>query len=134
MEITREKHWQYMTKLTPILAVAVVIQSYLYFRYFPHDLAQDITVFLGIGLSMILGFFGLHNHFHQVELKPNYLRISIKPLKYEEEIVYRDVTGYEVTPSKHGFSTLKLELKDGRSLKIFYVDEVDRIVSNLKKL
>lgn len=132
MEITREKHLQYMTKMTPILVAALAFQSVVYFHFFP-ALAQDVTIFLSVGLILIIGFFNLHNHFHQVTLKENYVQIKIKPLKYQEDIVYRNITKFDLIPSKHGFSNLRLHVRDGRSFMLFYVDEADKIVSKLKE-
>ena len=133
MQISREKHLQYMVKLVPYLVGAIAVQSYLYFQFFPRDLAQDITIFLTIGVALILAFFMAHNHFHQVEFKENFLEIRIKPLKYQEEILYRNIISYEITPTRHGFATVKLVTKDGKAIQIFYMDDAERFVHGIKK-
>lgn len=133
MEITREKHQQYMVKLTPVLIAAIVIQSIIYYHFFPHDLAHDITIFLATGLTLILLFFTAHNHFHQVNLKENYLEIKISPLKYQEEILYRNITSYEIIPSRNGSSNVRLHVRDGRNFMIFYMDDAESFISQLKK-
>lgn len=132
MQITREKHLQYMVKLIPYLIAAIVVQSYVYFHMFPQHLAQDITVFLGVGVALILLGFGAHDHFHQVKMKENYLEISVKPLKYQEEILYRNITAYEIIPTKHGFASVRLILKDGNAVKIYYLDDAENFIQKIK--
>ncbi len=133
MQMTREKHLQYMVKLVPYLIGAIVLQSYLYFQFFPRDLAHDITVFLSIGVAIILAGFCAHDHFHQVTIRENYLEIAVRPLKYQEEILYRNITAYEIIPTKHGFSSVKLFLRDGNAVKIHYLDDADRFIHIIKK-
>lgn len=133
MQISREKHLQYMVKLVPFLIGAIALQSFVYYRYFPSHLAQDITIFLTIGMALILAFFMAHNHFHQVEFKENFLEIRIKPFKYQEEILYRNIISYEITPTRHGFATVKLTTKDGQAIKIFYMDDAENFIHGIKK-
>lgn len=133
MKITREKHSLYMSRLAPLLFLAVVIQSYLYFKFFPAHLAQDITVFLGVGVALILAFFMAHNHFHQVEFRPNYLEIRIPPLKYKEEILYAHIVDMEVKRTRFGFGNVKLYLKDEDVMKIFYVDNAEGFVQMIRE-
>lgn len=133
MQITREKHLQYMVRLVPYLIAAIALQGYLYFHFFPQSLAHDITIFLSIGVALILGSFCAHDHFHQVTIRENYLEIAVRPLKYQEEILYRNITAYEIVPTKHGFSSVKLFLKDGNAVKIYYVDDAERFINIIKK-
>lgn len=133
MDITREKHLSYMVKLAPYLMVAILIQSYLYSRFFPKLMAQDISLFLSVGVAMIMLGFYAYDHFHRVELRDNYLAISIKPLRYQEEILYRNIVAYEIMPTRHGFSNVKLILKDGYAVKIHYVDDAERFIQLIKK-
>jgi hypothetical protein len=133
MQLTREKHIQYMVKLAPYLLVAVIIQGYLYFHFFPRNLAHDITVFLSIGVAFILAGFCAYDHFHQVILRENYLEIAVRPLKYQEEILYRNIQAYEIIPTRHGFSSVKLFLKDGHAVKIYYLDDAEKFIHIIKK-
>lgn len=133
MQITREKHVNYMVKLAPYLMVAIVIQSYLYSRFFPGPVAQDIGIFLATGVAMILAGFYAYDHFHQVQLKENYLEISIRPLKYQEEILYRNIESYEIMPTRNGFSNVKLILRDGHAVKIYYLDDAENFIQWIKQ-
>jgi hypothetical protein len=133
MKMTREKHLDYMVKMAPFLLAAVVIQSYIYSRFFEPALARDIGILLAIGTSLILGAFYAHDHFHQVLLKDNYLHIQVKPLKYQEEILYRNITGYQVKNSRHGYGNVTLHLKEGHSVNIYYLDDVEGFIQTIKK-
>lgn len=133
MKMTREKHLGYMVKMAPFLLAAVVIQSFLYSHFFEPALARDIGIFLAVGTSMILAAFYAHDHFHQVLLKENYLEIQVRPLKYQEEILYRNIVSYEVVHHKSGFSNVKLHLKHGEPVKIYYLDNADEFIHTIKK-
>lgn len=122
-----------MIKLAPYLMVAIVIQTYIYSRFFPGPMAQDIGVFLAVGVALILVGFYAYDHFHQVQLKENYLEIRVRPLQYQEEILYRNITAYEIIPTRHGFSNVKLHLREGHAVKIYYLDDAERFVQWIER-
>jgi hypothetical protein len=123
MQISREKHMQYMARLIPLLFLALIVQTLLYFHFFPRELASDITVFLAGGLCLLILAFGGHNLLHEVHLRSNYLEIKVRPLGLHQEIFYRDIVDAEVTHSRHGYSSVRLVLRDGREVPIYYIDE-----------
>ena len=133
MKMTREKHLDYMVKMAPFLFLAVVAQIFIYAHFFEPILAKEISIFLSVGTSLILGAFYAHDHFHQVLLQPNYLEIQVKPFKYREEILYRNIVGYEITRHPKGFSNIKLMVKNGAPIRLYYVDDGDEFIHTLKK-
>ena len=130
MEITREKHMNYLTRLMPVLLLAYIVQSYLYMQWAPKDLAIDVSIFVGVGICLIALCFALYDHFHKVELHRHHLVIGINLLKYREEILYRNIQEVEVEVSKHAFYNVTLTLRDGTIHKIYYLDDVQ----DLKKM
>lgn len=133
MKMTREKHLEYMVKMAPFLFFAVVIQIFVYAQFFEPVLIQEIGIFLSVGSALILAAFYAHDHFHQVLLKENFLEIRISPLNYQEEILYRNITSYEVTHHKSGFSNVKLHLRDGAPVRLYYLDDAEGFIHAIKK-
>lgn len=133
MKMTREKHLDYMVKMAPFLFFAVVIQIFVYAQFFEPILARDISIFLSVGTALILAAFYAHDHFHQVLFQPNYLEIRVNPLKYREEILYRNIIGYEITHHPRGFSNVKLLIKNGDPVKLYYIDNGEDFIHTLKK-
>lgn len=133
MKMTREKHLEYMVKMAPFLFFAVVIQIFAYAQFFEPVMARDIGIFLSVGTALILAAFYAHDHFHQVLFQPNFLEVKVGPLKYREEILYRHITGYEITNHPGGFSNIKLLKKDGSSIRLYYIDNGEEFIHTLKK-
>lgn len=127
MEITREKHIQYMTKLTPALIGGCLIQAYLYQKFVPSVNPVEVTMFLLSGVAMIIAAFVAHHHLHSVSLHQNYVKIKMKGLDYEEDLLYRDIVELEVAPSKRSFSHVTFSMRDGRKLRVFYIDDAPEI-------
>lgn len=124
MRITREKHLSYITRLMPFLILAYIGQSYLYLKFAPRHLAVDVSLFVGVGIVLIALAFTLYDHFHKVTLHHNHLAISIEVLNYQEEILYGHIQSIEVEVSKHAYYNVTLNLRDGRSVKMYYLDDV----------
>lgn len=122
MEITRDNHLSYMTKLVPQLAVAYFIQSYFYLNYGPEILAKEVVGFMGAGLIMMVVGFYLHDKFHKVRLHDNRLEISLAPLRVKQEVFYRDIVNIEIKDNNKNFSDVIIESKDGRTFKLHRID------------
>jgi hypothetical protein len=133
MKMTREKHLDYMVKMAPFLFFAVVIQIFVYAQFFEPVLIREIGIFLSVGSALILAGFYAHDYFHQVLFQPNYLEIRVSPLRYREEILYRNITGYELKNSKHGFGNVTLHLKEGHKVNIYYLDDTEGFVHQIKR-
>jgi len=133
MKMTREKHLEYIVRMAPLLIIAVALQVYVYAQFFEPVEAREIGIFLAIGTALILGSFYAYDHFHQVLFKENYLQIQVKPLKYQTEILYRNIVGYEITHHPSGFSNVKLLLKHGEPVKLYYLDNGDDFIHAIKK-
>ncbi len=133
MEITRHHHLDHMTKLTPLLILAVVVQSYLYHRFAPAEIALEVTYFLAGSLILLILGYNAHHTFHKVSLKPNYLEIKVSPLKYQEEILYTNIEEVTFDNSRKPYGNLTLTLNCGKKCRIFYVDDVKKICDQIEK-
>ena len=125
MTITRENHHRYMTRLAPLLVLLLVIQTWLYQRFVPQEMATDVSLFVGVGLVLMLVAFHVHNEYHRVHLRENYLELKFDLLNYHQEILYRKICEIDVQNTKHGYSNVRLTLKDGSTHRIFYIDQGD---------
>lgn len=132
MEITRNNHLSYMTKLTPLLVLAVIIQVLLYRQFAPPELASEVTYFLATTLVLLILGYNAHHSFHKVKLHPNYLEIRMSPLKYQEEILYQNIHEVTFEESRHAFGKLTLTLNCGKKCRIYYVDDVKKISQQIE--
>lgn len=132
MEITREKHLDYMVRLMPILLLAYLAQILLYLKFAPRQLAIDISVFLAVGLVLIALAFALYDHFHTVLLHRNHLEIKFPIFKYHEEILYQNIQSIEIKATRHAYYNVKLYLRDGQELRLYYLDDVQELKRCIK--
>ncbi len=100
MNLTRENHMNYMTKVTPFLILACVIQSFIYPRFVPGTNSLEIALFLFIGIVLIVGAFSLYDWLHRVTVYRNFMTVSFSPFSYHEEILYQDIEEVTVKTSK----------------------------------
>ncbi|HXH30292.1 MAG TPA: hypothetical protein VNJ01_05745 [Bacteriovoracaceae bacterium] len=127
MNVTRENHLKYMTKMTPLLILAYVIQSLVYRQFIPGDLATDFTIFLGVGLVLIIICFQYYDQNHKVILKENFLEVRFDILKMHQEVLYQNIDEVEVKRSRHSFAHVTLHLRDGSSVKLHHIDSPELI-------
>ena len=125
MTITRDNHHRYMTKLAPLMVVALIIQTLIYQRFVPQEMATDVSIFVGAGLIMMLVAFYVHNEYHRVHIRENYLELKFDLLNYHQEILYRNISEIDMDKTKHGYSNIRITLKDGSIHRIFYIDQGD---------
>ncbi len=123
MNITRENHLRYMTRLAPFLVVGLIAQTFLYRLFVPQEMATDVSIFVGALLSLMLIGFHVHNELHRVTVHANYLELSFNLLGYHQEIIFKSITEVDLDNGRHGFSTLKFTMKDGSTHRIFYIDQ-----------
>lgn len=132
MLITRHHHLRYMTKLTPVLIIAYILQVLLYREFAPAELTQEITVFLGVGLTILISGYCFYDHYHQVNLKPNYIEINFSPLKIKHEILYTKITKVDIRSTRFGYGNLKLYQQNGEIIKISHVDNAEMVANFIK--
>jgi hypothetical protein len=125
MKLTRDNHHRYMGKLAPLLLLALVVQCILYQRFVPQEMANDVSIFVGVGICLILIGGYIHNEYHRVHLRENYLELKFDLLNYHQEILYRNIVEIDVDSKRHGYSNVKLTLKDGTTHRILYIDQGD---------
>jgi hypothetical protein len=132
MKITRHHHLRYLNRLTPILVALYVFQIYLYRKFAPTE-ASDMTLFLGIGLCLIIVAFHFFDYHHMVTLKENFLEVRFDVLKRKEEILYEKIVHMEVSGRREGFAHLVLYLQDGDTLKLPYIDSPEIVMAQIRK-
>ncbi len=127
MNVTRENHLKYMSKMTPLLILAYVIQGLVYRQFISGELASDLTIFLGVGLLLIILCFQFYDHNHKVIVRENFLEVRFDLLKMHDEILYQNVVGLEVKKTRHNFAHVTLELRDGRRVTLHHIDSPELI-------
>ncbi len=132
MKVTRENHASYMGRLAPLLLTLYVAQTWCYYRFLSPALAYDISVFLGMGLILIVAVFLIHDHCYTATLHDNYLELRLLPFPYEDEILFRDIDEVEVVPTRFAFSHLKLTTDEGKNIWLYNVDDAQKISEAIK--
>lgn len=127
MRITREKHLAYITGLMPYLFLAYGLQVWLYLKLAPREVAIDVSLLMGVGLAILALCYALYDHYHQVILHRHHLIAGFDWPNYREEILYRNITSMEIKPNRHAFYNVTLHLRDGRSLTLYYLDDVEEL-------
>ena len=57
MEITRQNYANFMFKAMPLLTLSYFFQAYIYFKFAPPQIAEEVVVFLGLALIGIFIFY-----------------------------------------------------------------------------
>jgi len=123
MQVTRNSHARFMAKAIPLLALAYVIQSLMYLKFAPSQLATDVVACLGLALTGLFSYYLIYDQFHQVELHQNYLKIHFKPLRLQHEFLYRDITDVQIRESKASYHHVFIHLRCGTVHKLAHVDK-----------
>lgn len=127
MKITRENHANFMTKVMPLLTVAYFGQAYLYLRFGPEQLAQDVVGCLGLALVGMFVYYFVYDKYHEVVLHPTYFEIKFTPLQIHQETLYRDIINVEIEDGKKKFHHVSIHLRSGEVLKIARVDDAHTV-------
>lgn len=127
MKVTREQHANFMTKVMPLLTLAYFLQAYLYLKFGPQGLAEEVVGFLGFGLVATFVYYFVYDHYHQVVLHPTHVEISFAPLQFQKECFYREICDVEIEDGKKSFHHVKIHLKSGEVLKLAHVDDAHNI-------
>lgn len=122
----------HLVRLMPLLILAIIAQYYLYTQWTPIELALDVSLFMGIGIALIAGGFGLYDQFHQVHLYRNHLEVKFNLMGYHEEILYRDIEDIDIQVTKHAYYNVTLYLWDGSTCKLRYLDDVHDLKAMMK--
>jgi hypothetical protein len=134
MRITREKHLASIVRLMPWILIGLGIQAYAFLHWAPTSVVIDVSIFSGIGLSLVAISMSFYDHFHQVRLHRNYLHVSYPLVGHEEEILYRDIEYMDIEVSKHAYYNVTLTLRAGESLRLNYLDDVQDLKSYVKQI
>lgn len=134
MLITRRHHLRYMAKLTPVMIIAYVLQVLFYRTMAGPELVQEIATFLGAGLMILVSGFCFYDHYHQIQLKPNFIELSFSPLKIKHEILYSKIMEVKIRPTRFGYGDLEILKTDGHSFKLLHVDDNEGVASFIKKM
>lgn len=133
MQITREQHLRYMTKITPLLLVLYLIQYYLYQNYAPTHLRGEVGPFLGVGLALIVLGYHFYDVHHKVIFHKNYLQIRFDLLKINEEILYRKIDYVELRKKSESFGHLIIFTNDGQVFHLRHIDNPETIRDYLEQ-
>ena len=127
MKITRENHADFMFKTIPLITLAYFFQAFLYFRYAPAELAQEVVSCMGLGLVGVFVYYLIHDRYHKMILHPTYLEILFKPLQINHQLFYQEIIDIEVIEAKRSFHHVIIHLKSGGALKLAHVDDAYNI-------
>jgi hypothetical protein len=127
MKITRENHASFMFKAIPLISLAYFFQAFLYFRYVPSELAQEVVSCMGLGLVGVFIYYLIHDRYHKIIVHPTYLEILFNPLQISHQIFYREIIHIEVIDAKRSFHHVIIHLKSGAVLKLAHVDDAYNI-------
>ena len=132
MQITRNEHQRYMVRLAPVLILLYLIQVYFYNRFVPGE-SQGMSLFLGLGLALIMYLYHFYDQHHKITLKNNYIETRFDLLKRKEEILYRNVTHIEVKKSRFYFGNITLHTIDGEIHRLHHLDSPDLVAQFIEK-
>lgn len=121
-----------MGRLAPVLLAGYVAQAWCYYTFFSPNLAYDISVFLGIGLTLIVAAFLIHDYCYVATLKDNFIQFKLHPFPYEDEVLYRDIDEVEVVSTRFPFAHLKLTTDEGKNIWLYNVDEAHKVAETIK--
>jgi len=131
MKVTREKYSQFINKLIPALVISYFIQAFLYLKYAPVAISQDVVVLLGLALAGVFTYHALFERYHTVTLHANYLEVQFAPLQVFQCHSYREITSVVVENRIRAYQHVMISLEDGSKLKLAYVDDAEKIRSFL---
>lgn len=131
MKVTREKHFNYMLKLAPILGLAYIFQTWLYLHYAPEGQAIDVMRLVGILLALLIAGFLFYDRFHEITLHSNSIEISFPPMDYHEEFTLREIQDVEIRTNIFSLSDVIIHLYDDTSLRLRHVDQAELIRDHL---
>lgn len=133
MRITRHNHLRYMAKITPLLVFLYLMQVFLYQKFAPSHMSSDISLFLGVGLALIIFCYLYYDQHHRIVFHPNYLEVAFDLIKQDEEILYRKIKHIEIKKRKHYYGNITLYLEDGDTCTLYHVDSPDFVVQYIEK-
>lgn len=122
-KISREKHLDHMIKVVPFIVLGYALQCYVILQIGAKSFAVDSLIFLGFGLcSMIAGFITYDLH-HKGVLHDTYLELSFPLLSYQKKILFDDIAKINIGDPEQNFSNITFHLKNGKKLRLFFVDD-----------
>lgn len=125
--ITREKHLDHMVRVVPLIVFAYAIQCYFISHMSPVEHATNGLLFLGACLGMMIAGFVIYDLTHVVKLDHEKVMIEVKWLNIKNEISFTQIKEVVVSHPGESFSGLKLVLKSGKKINIFFVDDAEKI-------
>jgi hypothetical protein len=127
MKITRKNYENFMFKAIPLLTLAYFIQAYVYLKYGPAGLAEEVVGILGISLVGLFVYHFLHDHYYKINFHPTYLEVCINPLQIRHECLYREIMDVEIKEKNKSYHDVMIHMKNGEVLKLAHVDDAHNI-------
>lgn len=127
MQITRQNHLRYMTKVTPLLLLLYVFQLYLYKTFAPAHMSSDIGLLLGVGLAFIIVCYHFYDHHHKIICHENYFEVRFDLLGMQEEILYSNITEVELKKKNDSFGHIIIHLRNGGVFHFHHVDHPETV-------
>ena len=127
MNITREHYSNFMAKVIPLLTLAYFLQAFLYLRYAPTGLAQEVVGCLGLALVGLFIYYFVFDRYHKVVFHPTYLEIRFDPLQIHHECCYREIMDVKIKDEKKNYHHVMIHLKNGEVLKLPHVDDAHSV-------
>lgn len=133
MIITRENHAHYMGKLAPFLLAVYLLQTWFYSRLLSPTWAYDISVFLGIGLILIVAAFLAHDYCYVATLGEREIGFKLRPFPYERALAYREIDEVKVIPTRLPFAHIRLTTDEGRNIWLYNVDNAHQVARTIEE-
>lgn len=127
MKTSRQEHFRHMRRTLPWIVLLYGMQLYLYQKFTPVSMHDEIYLFLSLALSLIiLGhfYFALH---HQIVFYQNHLEVSFKLFKFKREIFYKAIKQIEVQMHGSHFGSLTIFTGDGHKICLYHIDSPHKV-------
>lgn len=131
IKVTREKHFNYMLKISPLLGSLYMVQALICLRYLPEAQTIDVLKLVGILLALMIAGFIFYDRFHEITLHPNSIEISFPPFDYHEEFSFREIQKVDIHTNRFSLSDVIIYFYDETSVRLRHVDQAELIRDRL---
>lgn len=125
--VSREKHLDHMVKVVPFIVCGYAIQCYFISSVEPEVFAINGLIFLGACLIAMIAGFITYDLTHIVKIEEESFSVSVSWMKYFKSYAYSEIFDVEISESSQSFATVLIKLKTGKKMKVYFVDDADKI-------
>ncbi|MDA8793586.1 hypothetical protein N9N67_10075 [Bacteriovoracaceae bacterium] len=133
-KLERNNHLNHLVRVIPIITFAFAVQCMLIYHFTTGKFLAEFATIVGVGFIALIALLVFYDSNHHIILYKKHMQIYFALMGVNEDINYNDIENITTVDEESSFSTITLQLKDGRKYNLHFIDYPSHVITYILSL